>query len=122
MVYHRLWFGDRQQWASTIGGGYINNPGRYLALLPPGNAVLTQNPGDLFEGWDASANVQYMPNDFMTFGIEFVTRHTSVPYFSGPDGVTSPNGWQAPIGNPDGFIADLVQDENRIIFSVIFRF
>lgn len=122
MVYHRLWFGDRQQWASTIGGGYINNPGRYLALLPPGNAVLTQNPGDLFEGWDASANVQYMPNDFMTFGIEFVTRHTSVPYFSGPDGVTSPNGWQAPIGNPDGFIADLVQDENRIIFSVLFRF
>lgn len=122
MIYNRFWFGKKQQWAWTFGGGYINNPGRYLALLPAGNGVLTQNPGDQFEGWDASTNIQYMPNEFMTFGLEFVTRHTSVPYFSGPGGVTSPNGWNAPIGNPAGYTADLVKDENRIIFSTLFRF
>lgn len=122
MAYNRVWFGAQKKWAATVGGGYINNPGRYLALLPPGNGVLTQNPGDPFEGWDASANVQFMPNDFMTFGLEFVTRHTNVPYFSGPGGVTSPNGWNPPIGDPSGFTADLVKDENRIICSAIFRF
>lgn len=122
MVYNRFWFGKKQQLAFTIGGGYINNPGRYLALLPAGNAVLTQNPGDEFEGWDASACFQYMPNDYLTFGVEFVTRHTSVPYFSGKGGVTSPNGWSPPIGNPSGYAADLVKDENRLIFSSIFRF
>lgn len=122
MLYHRVWMGEKRQWASTIGGGYINNPGRYLALLPPGNAVLTQNPGDPFTGWDASVNVQFMPNAYMTFGIEYVTRHTSVPYFSGPGGVTSSNGWNAPIGDPSGYVADLVKDENRVIFSTIFRF
>ena len=122
MGYNRFWFGRKQQLAFTCGGGYINNPGRYLALLPAGNAVMTQNPGDKFSGWDASANVQYMPNEYLTFGVEFVTRHTDVPYFSGHGGVTSPNGWNAPIGNPTGYVADLVKDENRIILSGIFRF
>lgn len=122
MLYNRVWFGKKQQLAFTIGGGYINNPGRYLALLPAGNAVLTQNPGDQFEGWDASAGFQFMPNNYLTFGIEFVTRHTNVPYFSGRGGVTSPNGWNPPIGDPTGFKADLVKDENRLILSTIFRF
>lgn len=122
MLYNRFWFGKKQQLAFTIGGGYINNPGRYLALLPAGAGVLTQNPGDKFEGWDASAGFQYMPNDYLTFGVEFVTRHTNVPYFSGRGGVTSPNGWNQPIGDPTGYRADLVKDENRLIFSSIFRF
>lgn len=122
MFYNRIWLGKKQQWAFTVGGGYINNPGRYLALLPAGNGVLTQNPGDKFEGWDASAGFQFMPNEFLTFGAEWVTRHTNVPYFSGHGGVTSPNGWNPPIGDPTGYKADLVKDENRLIFSTIFRF
>ena len=122
MFYHRLWFGKKQKLAWTFGGGVISNPGRYLALLPPGNGVVTQNPGDQFKGWDASTGIQYMPNQFLTFGVEFVTRHADTPYFSGRGGVTSPNGWNAPIGNPSGYVADLVKDENRLIFSTILRF
>lgn len=122
MVYNRLWLGKEQHWAWTMGGGFINNPGRYLALLPPGNGVLTQNPGDPFKGWDASTNLQYMPNEFLTFGLEFVSRHTNIPYFSGRGGVTSPNGWNPPVGDPSAYPADLVKDENRIILSAIFRF
>ena len=122
MFYNRLWLGQKQQWGWTIGGGYINNPGRYLALLPTGNAVLTQNPGDPFEAWDASTTIQFMPNEQITIGVEYVTRHTNVPYFSGHGGVTSPNGWNAPIGDPSGYVADLVKDEDRIILSMIVRF
>ncbi len=122
MFYNRFWYGPKQHFATTFGGGVISNPGRYLALLPTGTGVLTQNPGDRFTGWDASANVQYMPNDYLTFGVEYVTRHTSVPYFSGHGGVTSPNGWNPPIGDPTGYVADLVKDEDRLIFSTIFRF
>jgi opacity protein-like surface antigen len=62
MLYHRVWFGhDRFGW--TVGGGYISNPGRYLALLPTGAGVLTQNPGDPFVAWDVSTALQYMPNE-----------------------------------------------------------
>jgi hypothetical protein len=122
MFYNRLWFGKGQQWGWTFGGGFIHNPGRYLALLPAGNGVLTQNPGDKFDGWDASTTIQYMPNEYVTWGIEYVTRHANVPYFSGRGGVTSPNGYNLPLGNPVGYVADLVKDENRIIASIIFRF
>jgi hypothetical protein len=122
MFYNRMWFGKQSQWGWTFGGGYISNPGRYLALLPAGNGIVTQNAGDQFEGWDASTTLNYMPNQHLTFGVEFVTRHTNIPYFSGRGGVTSPNGWNAPIGNPTNYVADLVKDENRIIFSSIFRF
>lgn len=122
MLYNRLWLGQNEHWAWTIGGGYMNNPGRYLALLPAGNGVLTQNPGDPFLGWDASTGAQFMPNEQMTVGLEYVTRHTNVPYFSGHGGVTSPSGWNAPIGDATGFVADLVKDEDRIILSMIVRF
>ncbi len=122
MVYNRIWFGKRQKFAWTTGGGVISNPGRYLALLPTGNGVMTQNPGDEFNGWDASSGFQLMPNEYITFGVEYVTRHTDTPYFSGHGGVTSPNGWNPPIGNSVGYPADLVKNENRIIFSVLFRF
>lgn len=121
MIYHRLWMA-KEKLGWTIGGGYINNPGRYLALLPAGNAVLTQNPGDKFNGWDFSTSFQFMPNENVTWGLEMVTRHTSVPYFSGRGGVTSPNGWNAPIGDPSGYAADLVKHETRIIASMIVRF
>lgn len=122
MFYNRFWFGAKQQWAWTFGGGFINNPGRYLALLPAGAGILTQNPGDELKGWDGSTGVQFMPNDYMTFGLEIVHREMNVPYFTGSGGVTSPNGWNAPIGDPSGYTADLRTVENRLIFSTIFRF
>jgi len=122
MLFNRIWFGQKGKVAFTFGGGVLSNPGRYLALLPTGNGVVTQNPGDPFQAWDASAGIQWMPTENLTFGIEYVTRHSSIPYFAGRGGVTSPNGWNAPIGNPTGYVADLVKDENRIIFSTMFRF
>jgi hypothetical protein len=78
--------------------------------------LLTQNPGDEFNAWDFSAGFQFMPNEFLTFGLEWVSRHANVPYFSGPGGLTSPNGWNPPIGNPSGFVADLVEDETELSF------
>jgi hypothetical protein len=122
MVYHRLWLGEEAKLAWTIGGGGMHNPGRYLALLPAGNGVLTQNPGDAFDAWDFSTGFQFMPNEHVTWGLEIVHRESSVPYFAGPGGVTSPNGWNQPIGDPAGFVADLVKRENRIIGSIIVRF
>jgi hypothetical protein len=43
MFYNRVWF-DHDLFGLTIGGGKINNPGRYLVLLPPVNGA-TQSGG-----------------------------------------------------------------------------
>ena len=38
MLYNRFWF-DKDRYGVTIGGGKINNPGRYLVLIPPINGA-----------------------------------------------------------------------------------
>ena len=81
MLYNRFWF-HKDLYALTLGGGQINNPGRYLVLLPPingataasGSPYFTENPGDPFKAWDVSATVDYMPSQYITFRLEYNHR------------------------------------------------
>jgi len=99
MAYNRVWF-DHDLYALTLGGGFMNNPGRYLALLPPingataatGTAYFSENPGQNLYQWDMQLNLQYMPKDWITWWTEVTFRHSDVPYWSGPGGVTPPLG------------------------------
>ena len=76
MFYNRVWFA-KNKLAWTLGGGFMNNPGRYLVLYPTGQASPLPNPlnptqtagafpfsanvGDQFSGWDCSTNIDFMP-------------------------------------------------------------
>ena len=99
MLYDRVWF-DHDRYAITLGGGFMSNPGRYLTLLPPingadavsGSPYFTENPGQTANMWDTTLNLQYMPKEWITFWTEVGYRHSNVPYFSGPGGVTPPGG------------------------------
>src|ERR1700692_4880670 len=44
MLYNRAWF-KKDKYAITIGGGQINNPGRYLVLIPPINGESASSAG-----------------------------------------------------------------------------
>jgi hypothetical protein len=130
MLYNRLWF-DRNLFGLTLGGGRINNPGRYLVLLPPINAAnatsgtpyFTENPGDKFKGWDASATFDYMPSQYITWRLEYVHRAANVPYFSGPGGITPPSGNQGTPGSiVPGWAPDLRDSENRMTGAVLVKF
>ena len=109
MLYNRTWF-KKDRYGFTIGGGQINNPGRYLVLLPPINGetaasaainspYFTGNPGDPFKAWDSSATFDYMPKQYITFRWEYDYRHASVPYWSGSGGVTPPGSGGVPYTN-----------------------
>jgi len=95
MAYNRFWF-KKDKYAMTIGGGAMDNPGRYLALLPPingadaisGSPYFTQNPGDPFKAWDTTLTFDWMPQQYITFRTEYGYRHANVGYFSGPGGIT----------------------------------
>jgi hypothetical protein len=99
MLYDRTWF-DHNLYAVTLGGGFMNNPGRYLGLVPPingatavtGTPYFTENPGQKLYQWDAQLNFQYMPKDWITWWTEVTFRHSDVPYWSGSGGVTPPFG------------------------------
>jgi len=112
MLYDRTWF-KKDTHGLTIGGGKINNPGRYLVLLPPINGetassaainapYFTGNPGDPFKAWDMSVTYDYMPKQWITFRWEYDYRHASVPYWSGRGGVTPPGSGGVPYTN-NGF-------------------
>jgi len=129
MAYNRLWF-DHDHYGFTLGGGAITNPGRYLVLLPPingatafsGTPYVTENPGDQFDAWDMQITGDYMPVPYITFRAEFNHRHASVPYWTGPDGITPPGGNQgAPGSMVDGWTPDLVKDENRFTLALLVK-
>jgi hypothetical protein len=99
MLYQREWF-HKDLFAITVGGGMMNNTGRYLTLLPPingadaftGTPYFTENPGDRAKMWDSTVNFQYMPRQYITWWAEVGYRHSDVPYFAGRGGVTPPGG------------------------------
>ena len=129
MAYGRAWF-DHDHYALTLGGGAIDNPGRYLVLLPPVNGAtavsgppyVTENPGDPYKAWDMQVTTDYMPSQFVTFRLEFNHRFADVPYFSGAGGVTPPGGNQgAPGSMVTGWQPDLVTSENRITAALMIK-
>jgi hypothetical protein len=135
MFYNRIWFA-KSRFAWTIGGGVMTNPGRYLVLYPTGQASplpnpidptqtegkfpFSANPGDKFKAWDASTNIDFMPNQSITFRLEYVHRESSVPYFAGRGGVTSQTGYSTSLLDPN-WRPDLVKSESRIILAILFR-
>ena len=112
MGYNRFWF-DKDRYAFTVGGGQINNPGRYLVLLPPingatavtGSAYFPEAPGQPYKGDDATFTYDFMPRQYITYRIEYGYRHSNVPYWAGRGGSTPPGGvTNASIGSPADFI------------------
>lgn len=129
MAYVRAQFA-RNILGLTVGGGAIRNPGRYLVLLPPingasaysGTPYFTANPGDPFDAWDVQSTLDVMPSRSFTFRLEFTHRAASVPYFSGPGGVTPPGGNQGSAGSMvSGWAPDLVPTEDRITLAALLR-
>jgi hypothetical protein len=140
MLYNRFWF-HKDLFAVTLGGGKINNPGRYLVLLPPINGetavtastnspYFTENPGDPFKAWDSSFTFDYMPKQYITFRWEYDYRHANVPYWSGRGGITPPGGnngfpqfFACSTGSTSGvFFPDLRRDEHFIDMSIMVKF
>jgi hypothetical protein len=104
MSYLRFWF-DKDLYAVTLGGGRMNNPGRYLTLLPPingatatsGTPYFTENAGDSSQAHDGTITFDYMPAQFITFRLEEAYRYSTAPYWTGHGGITPPGGNN---GNP----------------------
>lgn len=99
MMYNRYWL-KHDLYAITLGGGQMNNPGRYLTLLPPingatavtGTPYFTENAGDRAQMHDGTITFDYMPSQFITFRLEEGYRFSDVPYWTGRGGITPPGG------------------------------
>lgn len=121
-IAHRTWF-NKNKLALTLRGDYATNPGAYLAFSPSpvtnndfNDALAAGKDLELFQG---TATFDIMPNDHVTFRLEYGFRSSNIPYFAGRGGTTSPDGWiDTPVGN---WRPDLVKDESRLTAAVSFR-
>ncbi len=134
MAYHRWWM-DNERFAFEIGGGVVDNPGRYLALLPPinganatsGTPYFTENPGNVFRAYDFQLGFDYMPSQWVTWHVEWTQRGSDIPLFVGPGGITpqvSPGLYEnvgAPGSYVPGWTPDLVKQERRWIFALMVK-
>jgi hypothetical protein len=106
MLYDRMWF-HKDLFGITLGGGVLDNPGRYLTLLPPingatavsGSPYFVASPGSIYKAWDSTVTFDWMPSQFVTFRFETGYRYANVPYWTGRGGITPPGGNVAPVAN-----------------------
>ncbi len=99
MAYNRFWF-KQDHYGLTLGYGVLDNPGRYLTLLPPingadavsGSPYFVAIPGAPYKGWDTLATFDWMPKQYITFRWEYGYRHADQPYWTGRNGITPPGG------------------------------
>ncbi len=121
---NRVWF-YQNKLALTLRGDVITNPGIYLSPSPSPvtpnlfTVAIAADPKKQLNMFQATTTFDVMPSDFVTFRFEYVFRQSNVPYFAGPGGTTSPDGWvNTPINN---WQPDLRKMENRIVFAMNFR-
>ena len=114
----------------TMGGGAINNPGRYLVLLPPINGATAFSGTPYFTRIRATSSrpgtlsltFDYMPNQFITFRFEFNHRAANVPYFAGAGGVTPVGGNQGAPGRSSPDSPRTCASETRLNFALLVKF
>ncbi|MDO7884462.1 outer membrane beta-barrel protein [Hymenobacter cheonanensis] len=115
---HRLWFA-KNKLAVTTRVGFVKNPSRYLSFTPS-VVGFTDTDASRLTAKEATVTFDVMPSDYVTFRLEYLHRSANVPYFAGPGGTTSPSGYaDQPL--PAGYVPDLRDYENRLIFAVNFR-
>ncbi len=121
---NRLWF-NQNKLALTLRADGVTNPGLYLSPSPSPvtpNAftqAIYSDPKQQLNIFQATATFDVMPSDHVTFRFEYGFRQSNVPYFAGPGGTTSPDGW---VGTSTlGWLPDLRKTENRAIVAVNFR-
>jgi hypothetical protein len=107
----RMWL-DRDYLAFTVRGEYFTNPSRYLATFPPSS--LATQPGNDLQIWGVTGNIDIMPTDFFSVRAEVNWRSASVPYFAGPDGTTSPDGF---LPSPAGYVPNARRSQTLIVLA-----
>ena len=115
---NRIWFA-KNKLALTTRVGFVKNPSRYLSFNPS-VVGFTDTDASKLTAKEATLTFDMMPSDYVTFRVEYLHRSANVPYFAGPGGTTSPNGYaDQPL--PANWQPDLRDYENRLIFAVNFR-
>ena len=65
--------------------------------------------------------LDFLPSPWLLLRAEYAHRNASLPYFSGPAGITGPGGVLLPQETQGQFSPDLRSDDDRLIANVTVR-
>ena len=133
-VANRIWF-KQNKLALTLRGDYLTNQSvvngvntsPYLAFSPAVSGTIPNGfetaiaNDEKLKLFQFTTTFDIMPNDYVTFRLEYGYRNSSIPYFTSSGGTTSPSGY---VNGPTGtspWAAELKKYENRITLAVNFR-
>ncbi len=133
-IANRIWF-NKNRAALTLRGDYMTNQAvvngvnaePYLAFTPaakgdkPNNYDIAIANNEKLKLFQFTTTFDLMPNDFVTFRLEYSYRQSSIPYFTGASGTTSASGWTNGPTTILPWAADLKKQEQRITLAVNFR-
>lgn len=125
-IANRIWF-KQNKFAFTLRADYVANAGGYLAFTPSiatPNAytiAFDKNPYRAIKILQTTATFDIMPNDFITFRIEYGHRESNIPYFTSSTGTTSPSGWINGPATSNSWTPKLLTKEDRITAAISFR-
>lgn len=113
---NRFWFAQ-DHLAFSLRGELFSNPSRYLSQYPPPG--FATGPGvRALQIWGVTGTFDVMPTDFFALRFEGSYRKANVPYYAGPGGTTSPDGYQP---TPPGYLPDVVKDQALLVVAANFR-
>jgi hypothetical protein len=125
-ISNRIWF-NKNKIAWTVRGDYLSNGGGYLAFSPSPvaqndyNDAFAANPNQSLNIFQGTATIDIMPNDYVTFRLEYSHRSSNLPYFAGSGGTTSPSGWVNGPTTVNAWRPDLQKTDNRATLAVNIR-
>jgi len=115
-LVHRVWF-LRDRLAFALRPEVFSNPSRYLSQYPPPG--WQTGPGiKALQIWGLTGTFDVMPTDFFALRLEASYRKANVPYYAGPGGTTSPDGYQP---TPASYVPDVVDDQTLFVVAANFR-
>lgn len=112
---NRIWF-NQDKLALAVRAELVANPSRYLAPAPTPGGFTDGGTGFTARGLTATFDV--MPTDFFSVRAEVMTRASSVPFFAGPGGTTSVDGY---LGTPGDFTPDVRRAQTLFTLALNFR-
>jgi hypothetical protein len=108
---------SKNTWALTLRGEALVNPSGYVtAFPPPGYSAAASGPLRI---WGVTASAEYFVTDFFSLRGEVLYRKSTSPYFAGPGGTTSGDGYADT--SAAGFVPDLVRAQTLGIVAANFR-
>jgi hypothetical protein len=123
-ITHRVEWTAR--WATTVRADlYHDSTQSLIPKLPVSSPYLlpseAQNgtPPKRFLGGGITLTQDFLPSPWILARLEYSHREANVPYFSGPGGITGPDGLAAK--DPTTFTPDLRKRDDRILFNVTLR-